>query len=166
HPQQAPSQQAPSQQAPSQQAPSQPSREEPAQVPRAQDQRSSPPATPPLPRRQRGDVPPPVTQAYVRPQVQPQPRSSGAPIRDPQAIENWLSQLRRANPRTADQPVAGDRPSTTPPPEHRGPTGRVDDSPANRPETDEQDSQRGRHGGAENSQSISVSELIARQRRR
>ncbi|MGV9945580.1 MMPL family transporter [Rhodococcus aetherivorans] len=159
-------QQAPSQQTPSQQTPSQPPREVPGQVPPVQDQRSSPPATPPLPRRQRGDVPPPVTQTYVRPQVQPQPRSSGAPTRDPQAIENWLSQLRRANPRTADQPVAGERPSTTPPAQDSAPAGRADDAPANRSETDAQDSQRGRHGGAENSQSISVSELIARQRRR
>ncbi|KOS55158.1 hypothetical protein Z051_16515 [Rhodococcus rhodochrous KG-21] len=103
-----------------------------------------------------------MTQTYVRPQAQPQRRSSGAPARDPQAIENWLSQLRRANPRTADQPVTDDRAQPTPPAEAGVPT---DDAPAQRSQTDEQDAQGGRHGGAENSQSISVSELIARQRR-
>jgi len=144
------------QQAPDPQAPSPAPSGEPGGVSPA-----GRPATPPLPRRQRGDVPPPVTQTYVRPQP-PQPRSSGAPVRDPQAIENWLSQLRRANPRTADQPVTGDRTQTTPPAETGAPT---DDAPAQRAQADEQHAQGGRHGGAENSQSISVSELIARQRR-
>ncbi|SUE15544.1 integral membrane protein mmpl5 [Rhodococcus gordoniae] len=68
-------------------------------------------AVPPLPRRQRGEVPPPLPQSFVRPPVVPgdseplpgapasRPRESGtARGRDPQAIENWLSQLRRTSP--------------------------------------------------------------------
>ena len=108
---------------------------------------SQPPtaAMPPLPRRRRGDVPPPLPQNFVRPTVsEPSPvgtppgqesadgsqpdddAASGARrARDPQAIESWLSQLRRTAPgagqsghrppETGPRPQAGPRPQDGPP---------------------------------------------------
>ena len=134
----------------------------------AQDPQS-PTAIPPLPRRQRGTVPPPLPHPFVRPQVPQQPPAGPAPAprteaarpRDPQAIENWLSQLRRTAP-GADQPRPA-RPAQdqVPAPREQDPhLGRYRD-----PDPERSGPVTGRHGDEDNAGGISVSELIARQRR-
>lgn len=125
----------------------------------------SPTAIPQLPRRQRGTVPPPLPHPFVRPQAPqrppagpaPGPRPEGARTRDPQAIENWLSQLRRMAP-GAEQPRSS-RPA--PAPREQDPQlGRYSD-----PDPERSGPTTGRHGDEDNAGGISVSELIARQRR-
>ncbi|UYP18559.1 MMPL family transporter [Rhodococcus sp. Z13] len=172
--------------------PQRPAPEPPRPVP--ETPRPAAESQPPLPRRQRGAVPPPLPQNFVRPTVPgageaATPREPAAPrrSRDPQAIENWLSQLRRTSPngepqpepRTAPRPAAGparppvvENSSRTPAPENpslptrRREPARPDEPEETRsaPEAQDPESRHGRHG-AENGRSISVSELIARQRR-
>ncbi|MDJ0483975.1 RND transporter, partial [Rhodococcus pyridinivorans] len=198
---------------------------------------SSPSSVPPLPRRQRGEVPPPLPQSFIRPPAVPGDAEalSGAPAprpsepgtgrgRDPQAIENWLSQLRRTSPggeSSAQRPrPTSDAPRPSAPDSQRPPTSEAQRPPAQgparppvpgtqqpptqgmqpptqngprpplpsrsrgpeqpprpageRPEARADESQpeqndaesrrRGRHG-PDSGRSISVSELIARQRR-
>jgi len=115
-----------------------------AQPPQGRPTAASQPPTaamPPLPRRRRGDVPPPLPQNFVRPSAtNPDPagnppvnggtegtRQEGEPstgagrARDPQAIESWLSQLRRAAPGSGQHahrpPETGPRPQAGPRPE-------------------------------------------------
>ncbi|WP_350246289.1 MMPL family transporter [Rhodococcus sp. D-6] len=198
---------------------------------------SSPSSVPPLPRRQRGEVPPPLPQSFIRPPAVPGDAEAlpGAPAprpsepgtgrgRDPQAIENWLSQLRRTSPggeSSAQRPrPTSDAPRPSAPDSQRPPTSEAQRPPAQgparppvpgtqqpptqgmqpptqngprpplpsrsrgpeqpprpageRPEAQADESQpeqndaesrrRGRHG-PDSGRSISVSELIARQRR-
>ncbi|QXU53143.1 MMPL family transporter [Rhodococcus sp. LW-XY12] len=198
---------------------------------------SSPSSVPPLPRRQRGEVPPPLPQSFIRPPAVPGDAEAlpGAPAprpsepgtgrgRDPQAIENWLSQLRRTSPggeSSAQRPrPTSDAPRPSAPDSQRPPTSEAQRPPAQgparppvpgtqqpptqgmqpptqngprpplpsrsrgpeqpprpageRPEARADESQpeqndaesrrRGRHG-PDSGRSISVSELIARQRR-
>ncbi|WP_094980013.1 MMPL family transporter [Rhodococcus pyridinivorans] len=197
----------------------------------------SSPSVPPLPRRQRGEVPPPLPQSFIRPPAVPGDAEAlpGAPAprpsepgtgrgRDPQAIENWLSQLRRTSPggeSSAQRPrPTSDAPRPSAPDSQRPPTSEAQRPPAQgparppvpgtqqpptqgmqpptqngprpplpsrsrgpeqpprpageRPEARADESQpeqndaesrrRGRHG-PDSGRSISVSELIARQRR-
>ncbi|MEV8194700.1 MMPL family transporter [Rhodococcus pyridinivorans] len=198
---------------------------------------SSPSSVPPLPRRQRGEVPPPLPQSFIRPPAVPGDAEAlpGAPAprpsepgtgrgRDPQAIENWLSQLRRTSPggeSSAQRPrPTSDAPRPSAPDSQRPPTSEAQRPPAqgparppvpgtqqpptqgmqpptqngprpplpsrsrgpeqpprpagerpearadeSQPEQNDAESQRrGRHG-PDSGRSISVSELIARQRR-
>ncbi|MCB8910278.1 MMPL family transporter [Rhodococcus rhodochrous] len=96
---------------------------------------SSPSSVPPLPRRRRGEVPPPLPQSFVRPPAVPgdaealpgtqasRPGESGTGrARDPQAIENWLSQLRRTSP-------GGDSPAQRPRPASDAPRPSASDAP-------------------------------------
>ncbi|WP_129975690.1 MMPL family transporter [Rhodococcus sp. Q1] len=100
-------------------------------------------AVPPLPRRQRGEVPPPLPQSFVRPPVVPgdseplpgapasRPSESGTGRgRDPQAIENWLSQLRRTSP-GGEPPAPRRRPAQDGP---RPPAREAQRSPAPEPQ--------------------------------
>ncbi|MGW0017362.1 MMPL family transporter [Rhodococcus sp. NPDC003382] len=134
----------------------------------AQDPQS-PTAIPPLPRRQRGTVPPPLPHPFVRPQVPPQPPTRPAPAprpeagraRDPQAIENWLSQLRRTAPGVEQPRPPRPAPDQVPAPREQDPRlGRYRD-----PDPERSGPTTGRHGDEDNAGGISVSELIARQRR-
>lgn len=188
-------------------------------------------SAPPLPRRQRGEVPPPLPQTFVRPPtpggapespgpVPPrEPAQPGPAGRDPQAIESWLSQLRRTSPEQGDaqrppqgdaqrppqgpsrplpyrqapeqrqqppsgRPVPPPNPQARPPRPQQGPPAprpasdhppvpprRYEPAPDDTEERDEEprrrnraEPQSGRHG-TDTGQTISVSELIARQRR-
>ena len=126
----------------------------PPQQPVVRESRPDIPA-PPLPRRQRGDVPPPLPQTFVRPSAPtppstgtPTPASTGTPTssptappstrdadaggsaprrtRDPQAIENWLTQMRRVN--TGAHASGRPRAGQNPPPENH-PPGRAPEQP-------------------------------------
>lgn len=187
---------------PPQQGPAQSPQQGPAQ--QAQTPREQPPtaAMPPLPRRQRGSVPPPLPRTDVRPQAPtintgkspqtgagrpgpgqgdaprpqaPQPQAPRPGGRDPQAIESWLSQMRRA------PSASGRNPDTPQQSEGHDPNYPVADGPEDRPELPQRgdhrrpppsrdsrgpDTQGRRHrGDDDDAQTISVSELIARQRR-
>jgi RND superfamily putative drug exporter len=137
-----------------------PRRDVPGSAPAPDPQ--SPTAVPSLPRRQRGTVPPPLPHPFVRPQTPerpppgPTPRSDAVRARDPQAIENWLSQLRRTAP-GVEQPRPA--PDPAPAPRDQDPQlGRYRD-----PNPERSGPTTGRHD--DNAGGISVSELIARQRR-
>ncbi|MEE2031802.1 hypothetical protein [Rhodococcus chondri] len=133
----------------------------------------------------------------MRPQPFPRsdegrPAEAAPSARDPQAIENWLSQLRRISPSQGEgpapsAPATGPRPSApgapaprlpqrapqdgNVPPERSSPqppSAGTPGDPANpdpRRESRGPDTQGGRHA-SDNGRSISVDELIARQRRR
>ncbi|MGX6509164.1 MMPL family transporter [Rhodococcus sp. SJ-2] len=172
------------------QQPVAPRQQGPAQHAQSPQQQPPTSAMPPLPRRQRGSVPPPLPRTDVRPQAptgntgentqaaggRPAPVQGQAPAaqaRDPQAIESWLSQMRRA-PSTAER-----APGSQQQREGQGPNDPAANAPEDRPELPQRDNHRrppvdrasrgpdtqGRRHREDDAQTISVSELIARQRR-
>jgi uncharacterized membrane protein YdfJ with MMPL/SSD domain len=188
--QQGPAPQGPTQQGPTQQGPTQPPRDQPQTT-----------AMPPLPRRQRGSVPPPLPRTDVRPQAPagsagenvqegavrpapgqapPQRAQDPHPLgRDPQAIESWLSQMRRAPSPSGRHPDAPQHPEARTPddPAANSPAPNSPEDSPERPQRDDRrrpppsrdsrgpDTQGRRRLSDDDGQTISVSELIARQRR-